>query len=80
MFFFPTKYMANDDFSEPPGRAVFKNRFFFSFFFLKLASGSPPGPGGQSRIFGGLSIEPLFLGGGLGREQYRTPPSPSPGS
>ena len=51
--FFFTKYMANDDFSDTPRRTDSKNPIFI-FFLPNFGSGSPPGPGGQSREdFGG---------------------------
>ena len=45
--FFFTKYMANDDFSEPPRRADSENPIVI--FLPNFWSGSPPGPGCQSR-------------------------------
>ena len=66
------KYMPHDDFPEPPRRADSKNPIPF---LAELGSGSPLGPGGQSRKdFTGPSIEPL--GGGGGRGLYRPPPPP----
>ena len=72
--FFFTKYMANDDFSEPPQRADSKNPIFFFCQFLGL--GHLRGPVvSVGRILGVLSIEP-FLGGGSGRRALSTPPPP----
>ena len=50
--FFFTKYMANDEFSEPTRRAGSKKVYFH--LLLKFGSWSPPGPRGQSQYdFGG---------------------------
>ena len=45
--FFFTKYIPNDDFSEPPSRTDSKNPIFI--FLSIVGSGSPPRPRGQSR-------------------------------
>ena len=62
--FFFTKYMANDDFSEPPRHADPKNPIFiFSRF---LGPGHLRGLGvSLGRILGVLSIEPFFGEGGV---------------
>ena len=70
---FFTKYMANEDFSEPPRRADSKNPIFFFSRFLGL--GHLRGPGvSLGRILGVLSIEPFFFRGALARGLDR--PSP----
>ena len=57
--FFPTKYMANDEFSEPPRRADSNNAIFI--FCRILGPGHFWGPGvSLARILGGPSIEPLL--------------------
>ena len=73
---FFTKYMANDDFSEPPRRADSKNPIFsFSRFF---GLGHLRGPGvSLGRILGVLSIEPL-LGEGAGEGRALSTPPPLP--
>ena len=45
---FPTKYMANDGFSEPPRRTDSKNSIFI--FLPNFACGSPPGPQGSVSV------------------------------
>ena len=68
--FFFTKYIANDDFSEPPQRADSKNPIFFFSRFLGL--GHFRGPGVRlGRILGVLSIE---LNWGPAGGLYRPPP------
>ena len=70
--FFFTKYMANDDFSEPPRRADSKNPFFIFCRFWGL--GHLRGPGVRLGSFLGVpSIEPP-LGGAPARGLYRPPP------
>ena len=71
-----TKYMANDDFPEPPRRADSKHPIFI---FAEFGSGSPPGPGGSVSVGlgggGGRQLSPFW--GGLARGLYRPcPPSP----
>ena len=62
--FFSTKYMANDDFSDPPQRADSKNPIFFFSRFLGL--GHLQGPGVRlGRILGVLSIQPFLGEGGV---------------
>ena len=72
--FFSIKYMANDDFSEPPRRPDSKNPIFFFSRFLGL--GHLQGLGIRlSRILGVLSIEPFVgEGGGPARGLYPPPP------
>ena len=73
--FFPTKFMANDDFSEPPRRTDSKNPIFI--FCRFLGPGHLRGPGvSLGRILGVPSIEPF--GGGVGPEGSIDPPSPPP--
>ena len=60
--FFSTKYMANDDFSEPPRRADSKNPIFF--FCRVLGLGHPRCPG-VSLVIG--------LGGGGGGASHGEP-------
>ena len=66
ILFSPTKYVANDDFSEPPRRADSRNYIFI--FFLPIFffwSGSPPGPGvSLGRISQGGRQLSFFLGAG----------------
>ena len=77
--FFFTKYMANDDVSEPPRRADSKNPIFFFCRFWGLGHLQDPGIR-LGRILGGLSIEPfLGEGGGSSRRALLTPP-PQPGN
>ena len=66
--FFFTKYMANDDFSDPPQCADSKNPIFI---FCRILGGSPPGPGG-SVLVGFWGASQL----GLARGLYRPPPPP----
>ena len=76
--YFFLKYMANDEFSEPPRRADSKNPIFI--FCRIFGPGHLRGPGvSLGRILGGRSIEPVFWGGGLVRGLHRThPPHPLP--
>ena len=63
--FFSTKYMANDDFSEPPRRTDSKHPIFIFCRFLGL--GHLRGRGvSLGRILGVLSIEPFWGEGGGG--------------
>ena len=79
---FFTKYIANDDFSEPPQHADSKNPVFI--FRRILGLGHLRGlEVSLGRIGGGgASIEPLLVGGGLARGLHRPPPKvvspPSP--
>ena len=70
------KYMANDDFSEPPRRANSKNPIFI--FCRCLGLGHPWGLGVRlGRILGGPSIEPfLGEGGGASQRALSSPPPP----
>ena len=76
--------MANDDFSEPPRHADSKNPIFI---FCRIwGPGHPRGPGvSLGRILGGLSVAPIFLGGGGSTHRaVLTPPTanespPTPG-
>ena len=62
--FFFTKYLANDDFSEPPRRADSKNPIFI--FCRFLGPGHFQGPGVSfGRILGVPSIEPFLGEGGV---------------
>ena len=71
---FFTKYIANDDFSEPPRRADSENPIFS--FCRFLGPGHLRGLGvSLGRILEVLSIEPFWGGGGgLARGLYRPPP------
>ena len=72
--FFSTKYMANDDFSEPPRRADAK--IPFSFFCRNLGPGHLRGPGLVVRILGSPSIEPFGgRGGASQRAVSNSPPT-----
>ena len=71
---FFTKYLANDDFSEPPRRADSKNPIFT--FCRFLGPGHLGGPGvSLGRILGVPSMEPfLGEGGGSSQRALSTPP------
>ena len=72
-FCFPTKCMADDNFSEAPRRADFKNPIFIAFFCRFLDLGHLRGPAvSLGRILGAPSIEPL--GGGPGQRAVSNPP------
>ena len=69
----PTKYMANDDFSEPLDALIPNIPFLFFCRFLRL--GHLRGPGVRlGRILGVLSIEPFFGGGSLPGGSIDPPP------
>ena len=73
--FFFTKYMANDDFPEPPRHADSKTPIFIFCQFLGL--GHLWGLGvSLGRILGVPSIEPFLGTGGLAMGLYRPPPPP----
>ena len=76
--FLSTKFMANDDFFEPPRRADSQNPIFL--FCLILGPDHLRGPGvSLGRMLGGPSIEPFFGGGGgLARGAVSTPAPPPP--
>ena len=69
--FFSTKYMANDEFSEPPRRADSKTPIFI--FRPNLGPHLFQGLGVSFGKIWGPSIEP-FGGGGGGRGLYRPTP------
>ena len=72
--FFFTKYMANDDFSEPPQHADSKNPIFIFCRFLGL--GHLRGPGvSLGSICGVPSIQPFFWRGGASQGALSTPPA-----
>ena len=76
--FFFTKYMANDDFSEPPRRTDSTNPIFTFCRFLGL--GHLRGPGvSLGRISGPRQLSP-FLGWGAGSSKWAlsNPPAPRP--
>ena len=68
---FSTKYMANDDFSEPPRRA---NSQILIFIFCRiLGPGHLRGPGSASVGFWGRR-QSSFLGGGASQRAVSPPP------
>ena len=78
-FFFCTKSMANDDFSEPPRCADSKNPiFFFSDLWVWVTSEAR---GSVSVGFwGSCQLSPFFLRGGGGRPEGSIDPPPPPGN
>ena len=69
----PTKYMANDDFSEPPRRTDSKNPIFI--FCRILGLGHLRGLGLVSGEFlGSRRLSPFCGKGGIARGLYRPPP------
>ena len=69
--FFFTKYMANDDFLEPPRRADSKNPIFI---FCRLGLGHLRGPGSVSVGFwGSRQLSPFWGEGGAGQGALSTP-------
>ena len=73
-FFFLTKHMANDDFSEPPRRTDSKSPifiFFFADYWVRVTSGARGVSLGRTRQ---LSL--FWLRGGASQGALSTPPPP----
>ena len=75
--FLCTKYMANDDFSEPARRTDSKNPIFIFCLFLGL--GHLRGPGvNLGRILGSHQLSPFLSGlGGSSQGALSSPPAPN---
>ena len=72
--FFSPKYMANDDFSEPPRRADSKNPnfLFFPDFWVRVTSEARESV--SVGFWGSCQLSPFFWGGGSGRRALSIPP------